>query len=82
MAACVPVLVSSGQGPSEVTEGNKYGWVFENGNIESLVNEIEYIINHYEACLEKCEIANKHVEDMFDISITAKKYINAYSYLK
>lgn len=81
MAACVPVLVSSGQGPSEVTEGAKYGWVFENGNTESLVNEIEYIINHYETCLEKSEIAKKHVEEKYDVSVTASKYLKAYSYL-
>lgn len=45
MAARLPVLVSEGQGPAEVTCGDKYGWLFINGNINDLKEKIEYIIS-------------------------------------
>ena len=78
MAAKVPVLVSSGQGPEEVTEGEKYGWTFENGNAEDLAKKLLYIIEHYDECLDKAEQAYHHVKDNYDVSVTAKKYIDAY----
>lgn len=78
MAAKVPVLVSSGQGPEEVTEGEKYGWTFENGNAEDLAKKLLYIIEHYDECLDKAEQAYHHVKDNYDVSITAKKYFDAY----
>lgn len=78
MAAKVPVLVSSGQGPEEVTEGEKYGWTFENGNAEDLAKKLLYIIEHYDECLDKAEQAYHHVKDNYDVSVTAKRYIDAY----
>lgn len=82
MAAKVPVLVSSGQGPEEVTEGEKYGWTFENGNAEDLARKISYIIGHYNESLEKAEKAFRHVKEKYDVSATAKKYIEAYKQMK
>lgn len=79
MAAKVPVLVSSGQGPEEVTEGEKYGWTFENGNAEDLAKKLLYIIEHYDECLDKAEQAYHHVKDNYDVSATAKRYIDAYN---
>ena len=79
MAAKVPVLVSSGQGPEEVTEGEKWGWTFENGNAEDLAKKLLYIIEHYDECLDKAEKAYHHVKDNYDVSATAKRYIDAYN---
>lgn len=82
MAAKVPVLVSSGQGPEEVTEGEKYGWTFENGNAEDLAKKLLYIIEHYDECLDKAEQAYHHVKDNYDVSVTARKYFDAYKTVK
>lgn len=78
MAANVPVLVSSGQGPAEITENDTYGWIFENNNVEDLKSKIEYIITHYDKALEKAKKANEHVRKKFDVSVTAKKYLENY----
>lgn len=78
MAAKVPVLVSSGQGPAEVTENDKFGWTFENGNIDDLVSKINYIFEHYSEAALKVEAAYEHVRKNYDVSITAKKYIESY----
>ena len=78
MAAGVPVLVSAGQGPAEVTCGDKYGWTFENGNMEELTRMINYIMEHFDEALNKAELAVEHVRDTYDVSVTAKKYIEEY----
>lgn len=78
MAAKVPVLVSSGQGPAEVTENDKFGWTFENGNIDDLASKINYIFEHYSEAALKVEAAYEHVRKNYDVSITAKKYIESY----
>ena len=78
MAAKVPVLVSAGQGPAEVTCENKYGWTFKNGNIEDLARVISYIHTHYAEALDKAALAQTHVKENFDVSITAKKYLEMY----
>ena len=43
MAAGVPVLVSEGQGPAEVTQGSRYGWLFANGDADDLQRQIVFI---------------------------------------
>ena len=79
MAARLPVLVSEGQGPAEVTCGDKYGWLFINGNINDLKEKIEYIISHYDTAIQKAENALKYVCNTYDVSITANKYLKEYS---
>lgn len=78
MAANVPVLVSTGQGPAEVTQGDKYGWVFENGSEKDLALQIEHIFNNYPNALSKAAKAHKYVVDNYDVSVTARKYLNLY----
>lgn len=78
MSARVPVLVSSGQGPAEVTCGNKYGWIFINNDINDLINKITYIINHYNEAIQKAESACKYVRSTYDVAVTAQQYINEY----
>lgn len=78
MAAQVPVLVSAGQGPAEVTCGNKYGWLFENGNVDDLTDMIEYICNHYVEALDKAKMARQYVVSAYDVAITARKYLEGY----
>ena len=78
LAAQIPVITSSGQGPAEVICENKYGWIFENGNVDDLTNKIEYILNHYHEAIEKAKLAKKYVYQNFDIQSTANAYLNAY----
>lgn len=81
MAANIPVLVSSGQGPAEVTKGDMYGWTFDNGNIDNLVTKLNYIIRHYSEATLKAISARKYVIDNYDVAVTAKKYLKEYSKL-
>lgn len=78
MSARVPVLVSSDQGPAEVTCGNKYGWIFKNGDVNDLTNKISYIINHYNEAIQKAESASQYVRDTYDVAVTAQRYIKEY----
>lgn len=78
MSSCVPVLVSSGQGPAEVTCGYDFGWIFENGNIDDLVSKIEFISKHYAQAMTKVQLAFQHVIDNYDVSVTARKYLESY----
>lgn len=78
MAAKVPVLVSSGQGPAEVTENDKYGWLFKNGDAEDLANQISYIFAHYDEALSKVDQAKEHVCRQYDVTVTAKRYLELY----
>ena len=78
MAAKVPVLVSEGQGPAEVTCGNLYGWTFENGNADDLAAKIKYIYDNYDEAMDKANSALNYVRDTYDVSVTARKYLDLY----
>lgn len=78
MAANVPVLVSSGQGPAEVTENERFGWVFENGNVQNLVKQVMFIYEHYNEAKEKAKLACNHIKQHYDVTITAQKYLDLY----
>ena len=78
MAAKVPVLVSSGQGPAEVTEKDKYGWVFKNGDAHDLAKQIMYVYEHYEDANRKAQLACEHVKQHYDVNVTAKRYLELY----
>ena len=78
MVAGLPVLVSSGQGPEEVICGEKYGWVFNNGDSSDLAKKICFIIESYQLVLEKARSAKKYAREMYDVSNTAKQYIEYY----
>lgn len=78
MAARLPVLVSKGQGPAEVTCNERYGWLFENGNVDDLTMQIEYIYVHYDEVIQKAMKALNYVKETYDVSITAHKYLEQY----
>lgn len=79
MSARVPVLVSAGQGPAEVTCGDKFGWTFKNGDVHDLVDKIGFIVDHYAEAMQKAESARNYVISTYDVSVTAKRYIEEYS---
>ena len=78
MAAGVPVLVSSGQGPAEIICGDMYGWTFENGKVDDLTCKIEQIVDNYDKALEKATAARDYVINTYDVSVTADKYLKEY----
>lgn len=78
MASQVPVVVSAGQGPAEVTCGDRYGWVFENGDVEALARLIAYVHGHYDEALRKVADARRYVMETYDVSVTAKRYMEEY----
>ncbi len=78
MAARVPVLVSSGQGPAEVCRDDTYGWTFENGSVEALAGRISHIRDNYSEALVKAEQGRAHVIDTYDVSVTARRYLEKY----
>ena len=78
MVAGVPVLVSTGQGPEEVTCGELYGWTFENGNVRSLKEKIKYIKLHYAEAMNKAKYAQSYVINNYDISATVNNYMAEY----
>lgn len=80
MAAKIPVLVSEGQGPAEVTCGEKYGWLFKNGDSEDLAMRIKQIMLDKDIVLNKAEAACHYVKDTYDVSVTARNYLENYPY--
>lgn len=78
MAAGVPVLVSEGQGPAEVTQGDRYGWLFANGDAEDLRRQIVFIKEHYAEAMAKAGAAQEYVRNTYDVSVTARTYLREY----
>lgn len=78
MAAKVPVLVSSGQGPEEVIEYGQCGYVFKNGDVEDCARKIEMYLNGEEdkSFVDK---AFGRVWNLYNVKITVKTYLDNYS---
>ena len=78
MAAGVPVLVSSNQGPAEVIENGKYGWIFENEDSADLARMIMFLLSHEEKVFQKAQLAQKYVDEKYNVKTTAYKYFCVY----
>ncbi len=78
MAAKVPVLVSSGQGPEEVIGYGQCGYVFKNGDVEDCAGKIEMYLNGEEdkSFVDK---AFERVWNLYNVKITVKTYLENYS---
>ncbi len=77
MAAKVPILVASGQGPEEVIDYGRCGYVFKNGDVNCCADKIESIMN-YKNNNSMIESAYERVYNKYNIKITAQLYINNY----
>ncbi len=77
MAAKLPVVVSSGQGPEEIVGHGEYGYVFQNGDCSDLADKIELFIKggRDQLMIEK---AYKKVWELYNIKVTVKTYIDNY----
>lgn len=82
MIAKVPVLVSDIEGPMEVVGNGLYGKSFKAGSVESLRESLQDVLDNYESSQRIAEgKAYDFALSSFDISETAKKYIDRYSRL-
>ena len=80
MAAKIPVLVSDVEGPMEIIDYGKYGMHFRVGDIVDLADKLEDILKGgYD--YKMIEPAFEYVKSHYDVSITAKKYIEEYKRL-
>lgn len=77
MAAKIPVLVSDIEGPKEVVCRGRYGELFHIGDENDCARKIERAMS---GCynIDMIEAAYKRVHDLYNVSNTAKRYINAY----
>jgi len=80
MAARVPVLVSDVEGPMEIIEGGRYGYVFRVGDAEDCADKILEIIEHSRSREMAWEMNRNrnYAKDRFDIELTAGKYLQEY----
>lgn len=78
MAAKLPVLVATGDGPYEIIGQGKYGFSFENGSVESCANALQYMIQNYHEIVSKVDIAHKHIEKEYSVESMVARYNEAY----
>lgn len=79
MAAKLPVLVSSDDGPFEVIGKGKYGCYFIRENVFSCAQEIERIYNNYMQVLEIVDEAREYVIKTYSVKEMVHKYLNEYT---
>lgn len=77
IAARVPVLVSDIEGPMEIIDNGKFGMYFKKGDIVDLADKLEHILKggyNY----NMINPSYNHVKTHYDVSITAKNYLEEY----
>lgn len=82
MAAGVPVLVTKGEGPAEITCNDTYGWTFRNDDIGDLAHKIVNVQEHYVTALDKADEARQYVCNNYDVAVTATRYLEEYTKMK
>ena len=77
MASGLPVLVSNIEGPLEIIENGRLGMTFQSENVIDLADKLEVILKgKYDYKL--IDKAYEHVRERYDVSVTARKYIEEY----
>ncbi len=79
MAAKLPVLVATGDGPYEIIDHGMYGYAFENGNEVDCANVLEYILNNYKEAIQKIDPAWNHIRNKYSIHTTVQSYLREYA---
>ena len=71
MAARLPVISSNIEGPAEILEGGKFGFLFENENVAGLAAKIEEAIKMYSdgSIRELADNAHDHCTQNFNIHL-------------
>lgn len=80
VAARVPVLVSNIEGPLEIIDGGRVGMTFKSEDAEDCARQIKkFIMNGRND--EQVDEAYQRVVSLYDVSITARKYLDVYKSL-
>lgn len=79
MAARLPVLVATGDGPFEVIDYGRYGMSFTNGDAEDCADKIATIYVNYKRSLDVVDGARRHVMENYSIAATAEEYLECYT---
>jgi glycosyltransferase involved in cell wall biosynthesis len=80
MAAKVPIIASNIDGPAEILEKGKYGFLFEKDNTNDLALKINTVVSYYKTgnIIEMTEKAYQHCKMNFNVQTTAINYCEAY----
>lgn len=78
MAARLPVLVATGDGPYEIINKGQYGYCFDRENEEDCAAKIVDIYQNYQTRSLIAESACQHVLDEYSVQKTAQEYLNEY----
>lgn len=79
MAAGIPVAVASLPALVGVVNGGRCGYIFEADNADDCARTLQQAINADNSDI--VERAGKRVYDLYDVSVTARNYLNEYSKL-
>ena len=77
IAAKVPVLVSNIEGPREIIDGGRLGLNFQNESAADCAVKLKSFIEYGRNDAQVVE-AYQYVCEHYDVSITARKYIDVY----
>lgn len=77
MAAKVPVLVSNNEGPAEIIENGRFGYLFRSGDEEDCAKKIAYFLDGMADAM-KVEKAYERVLTMYNVKETAARYVSLY----
>lgn len=80
IGAKIPVLASTGGGPEEILGHGRYGWLFENGDTDSLAEGLAFFLDPKNAAMvrKKTENAYDYAVKKYSIDNTADTYIEKY----
>lgn len=78
MAAKVPTLVSSGQGPEEVINNGQCGYIFKNGDIKDCADKIKLFLCDKNN-KDFTERAFERVWNLYNVRTTVQTYLNNYA---
>lgn len=78
MIAGLPVLVSNIEGPMEIIQNGKYGFLFNCNEVSDMTKQMTYIINHLDTVSTIALKGKKYAKKYFDISNLVKQYEKIY----
>ncbi len=83
IAAGLPVLVPDADGPYEIIQYGKLGFVFKKGNVESLADTLQDLYEHYvERAVSVVDAAYEYVKAHYSIHHMVEQYIEEYKKYK
>ena len=78
MAAGLPILAASGDGPAELIEQGRLGLLFENGSADSCACQLAALYRHYDRQVALTDEAAEKVKRQYSVSRMAADYVAAY----